>query len=81
MSVYPNIYGSFGAYVPYGHAEWRDGAFLDRTYGVVDQCPPNIWERGTLWGYSLNATLCATIYGLSSTVQPESTRTLYIIKF
>ena len=83
----PNITGHTGL----GGRQWKashinytDGAFkedtaFDKVYDYLD-----IWSSGTDLGVHasyFDASRSSSIYSASSTVQPNSTRILFLIKF
>ena len=76
----PNITGNFGVMIPNYHFEKCSGVFQGVT---IDNNSTFSWTggntTGTCYGYSINASRSSSIYGNSSTVQPQSIKVFYYI--
>jgi hypothetical protein len=80
----PNITGRFGASIPANHAKSASGAFQGITIGSSSSLDMGggsavSLAAGTVYGYDFNASHSSSIYGNSSTVQPQAIKVLYYI--
>lgn len=79
--MYPNIVGAFNAiYRGYSGTHTASGAVK---FNTVYSAKLRGTDSGDDWGatYNVNATLSNATYGKSTTVQPNSTRTYFLIRF